>query len=85
MIGGFSSNLEESITIYLGQAREVDPPPPSDGKGRVCRVCQKEKHGPGNKKAIDTLGKVKARCSKCDHHLCGKHKFVISQTCFESK
>ena len=84
-IGGLSSNLEESIRVYLDQAIEVDPLPPNDGKARVCRVCQKEKHGPDYKKAIDTLEKVKACCSKCDHHLCGKHKFVICQTCFENK
>ena len=72
-IGGLSSSLVESICKYLDQAREVDPPPSNDGKPRVCRVCQKEKHGPGHKNVIGTLGKVKARCSKCDHHLCGKH------------
>ena len=54
-------------------------------KARVCRVCQKKKHDPGYKKAIDTLGKVKARCIECDHDLCGKHEFVIYQTCFETK
>ena len=43
--------LEESIRVYLDQAREVDPPPPNDGKARVCRVCQKEKHGPGDEKS----------------------------------
>ena len=54
-------------------------------KARVCRVCQKKKHDPGYKKAIDILGKVKARCIECDHDLCGKHEFVIYQTCFETK
>ena len=37
------------------------------------------------KKAIGTLEKVKTCCSKCDNHLCGKHKFAICQTCFENK
>ena len=81
-IGGLSSNLEESIRVYLDQAKEVDP---NDGKARVFRVWQKEKHVPVNKKRTDTLGKVKTRCSKCDHDFCGKHKFVICQTCFENK
>ena len=36
------------------------------------------------KKSI-TQVKVKARCSKYDHHLCGKHMFVICQTYFENK
>ena len=40
-IGGLSRIVEESIRVYLDQAREVDPPSPNDGKGRVCRVCQK--------------------------------------------
>ena len=35
--------------------------------------------------AIGTLEKVKTCCSKCDNHLCGKHKFAICQTCFENK
>ena len=82
-IGSLTINLEESIRVYLDQGREVNPPPPNNGKAQVCRVCQKEKYGPGYKKEIDTLGK--ARCSKCDHHLCGKHTFVICQTCFENK
>ena len=46
-IGRLSSNLEGSIRVYLDQAREVDLPPPNNGKARVCRVCQKEKHSPG--------------------------------------
>ena len=48
-IGGLSSNLEESIRVYLDQAREVDPSPPNAGKARVCGVYQKEKHDPGYK------------------------------------
>ena len=84
-IEDLSSNHEESIMVYLDQTREVNPQPSNDSKARVCRVCQKEKHGPGYKKSIDTLGKVKEGCSKCDYHLCGKHKFVICQTCFENK
>ena len=48
-IGGLSSNLEESIKVYLDQARKVDPSPPNAGKARVCRVYQKEKHDPGYK------------------------------------
>ena len=35
--GGISNNLEEFIRI--------DPPPSNDGKVRVRRVCQNEKHG----------------------------------------
>ena len=46
-IGRLSSNLEGSISVYLDQAGEVDPPPPNDDKARVCRVCEKEKHSPG--------------------------------------
>ena len=84
-IVGLTINLEESIRVYLDQAREVNPPPPNNGKTQVCKVCQKEKYGPCYKKEIDTLGKVKARCSECDDHLCGKHTFVICQTCFENK
>ena len=48
---GLSSNLEESIRVYLDQAREANSPPPNVGKARRCRVCQKEKHGPGHKKS----------------------------------
>ena len=84
-IGGLSSNLEESIWVCLDQGRDVDPQPPNDGKPRVCRVCQKENHGQCYIKAIDTLGKIKGRCSKCDHHLSGKHKFVICQKFFENE
>ena len=58
-IGGLSSNLEESIRVCLNQAKEVDPPSPNDGKARVFRVWQKEKHVPGNKKGTDTLEKSK--------------------------
>ena len=43
--GGISNNLEEFIRVYLDQAREIDPPPSNDGKVRVRRVCQNEKHG----------------------------------------
>ena len=46
-IGRLSSNLEGSISVYLDQAGEVDPPPPNDDKARGCRVCEKEKHSPG--------------------------------------
>ena len=46
-VGGLSSNLEESIRVYLNQAREVDPRHPNDGKARV---CQTEKHSPGCQK-----------------------------------
>ena len=84
-IGALSINLEECIRVYLDQAREVDPPPSSDGKAQVCRACQKEKHGSCYKKTTDSLGKVKARCGKCNPHLCEKHKFLICQTCFEDK
>ena len=44
-IGGISNNLEEFITVYLDQATEIDPPTSNDGKVRVRRVCQNEKHG----------------------------------------
>ena len=82
-IACLSSNFEESIGIYLDQTIDIlisDPPPTNDCKVQACRVCQKTKHSPGYQKVIYFLRKVNAGCRKYDHHLCRKHKFVISQT-----
>ena len=78
--GGISNNLEEFIRVYLDQATEIDPP-----HLQMMVKYEYVEYARMKSTAIDTLEKVKARCSKCDHHLRGKHKFVICQTCFENK
>ena len=84
-IVGLSSNLEESIRVYPDQVREINPSPSNNGKVRVCRVRQKENHNRGNKKQLILWGKSKHVVVDVIIIYGGKHKFVICQTCFESK
>ena len=62
-----SGNLEQSIRVNLIKHEYVE-------------YVRKKSTIQVTKKANVTLGKVKARFIKCDHHLRVKHKFVIRQT-----
>ena len=75
MISLIKPHMSNRITIRVYLVILRNPPgytliKLNDGNSRVCRVCQKGKYGTGHKKVINILGKVKAHCSKCDHHLC---------------
>ena len=46
-----------------------------------CKTCIIESHGTVHKDSKNKIGKVKARCARCQHPVCKKHSNNICELC----
>ena len=44
-------------------------------------MCVIASHGKGHKSAIDSMGKAKSRCAKCQQPVCRKHTITVCESC----
>ena len=72
--GGLTAYLKNTILRLIAEGNEnqaientANQAPSPDNIPKRCKTCIIESHGTGHKDSKNKIGKVKARCAKCQH------------------
>ena len=86
--GGLTAYLKNTILRLIAEGNEnqaientANQAPSPDNIPKRCKTCIIESHGTGHKDSKNKIGKVKARCAKCQHPVCKKHSHNICELC----
>ena len=72
--GGLATYLKSTILRLIAEGNEnqgientANQAPSPSNIPKCCKTCIIESHGTGHKDSKNKIGKVKARCAKCQH------------------
>ena len=86
--GGLTAYLKNTILRLIAEGNKnqaiestANQAPSQDNISKRCKTCIIESHGTEHKDSKNKIGKVKARCAKCQYTVCKKHSHNICELC----